>query len=168
MRKMTVIISIFILLAFAAGSRTGSVQTARISNPNVELYFVDSQMLRLMKTEYNVGRVSRQKAAEKVLEELIKGRDENEKILRLIPNVKKCMTVKVEHNIAYVDLKKSFVEQYTSDERQHEILLVYSIVNSLTSVEGISNVRFTIEGKEESKLKGFIDMRETFIPDYLI
>jgi len=30
------------------------------------------------------------------------------------------------------------------------------------------NVRFTIDGKRQKDFKGYIDMRETFIPDYFI
>lgn len=166
MRKMTILIVLLVLFGVAVSSKT-SMQTAKTGNPNAELYFVDSGMLRLVKEEYKVGHISRQKAAEKVIKELIRGRDGNEKILRLIPDIKKGMTVKVKNNTATVNLTKEFIESH-SDERQHEILTVFAIVNSLTSIDGIDNVKFTIEGKPEKRFKGFIDMRETFIPDYYI
>ena len=38
----------------------------------------------------------------------------------------------------------------------------------LTGLDGIVNVRFTIDGKRQKDFKGYIDMRETFIPDYFI
>ncbi len=166
MRRMTVLAVLLVLFAVAVGSKT-SLQTAKTGNPNAELYFVDSAMLRLVTEDFQVGHVSRQKAAEKVLEELIRGRDENPKILRLIPNIKKGMTVKVKNNVATVNLTPEFVEAHSA-ERQHELLTVYAIVNSLTSIDGITNVKFTIDGKVEKRFKGFIDMRETFIPDYYI
>lgn len=166
MRKITVFLGLIVLVVVAVGSRM-SVQTARIGNRTAELYFVDSAMLRLIPTEYDVGHVSRQKAAEKVVEALIAGRDDNDKILRLIPNIRRGITVKVDNNTAVVNLTAKMVAQH-SDERTHEILTIYSIVNSLTSVEGIDNVKFTIDGKTQKRFKGFVDMRETFIPDYYI
>jgi hypothetical protein len=77
------------------------------------------------------------------------------------------MTVKVKDKIAYVDIKKDVVNEHP-DGRDLEMLTVYSIVNSLTGIDGIVNVRFTIDGKIEKKFKGYLDMRETFIPDYLV
>lgn len=166
LQKITLFIVFLVLLGIAAGSQTG-IETAKTGNPDVELYFVDSSMLRLIPETYRVGNVSRQKAAETVITELIAGRDHNTKILRLIPNIRRGMTVKVHNNTATVNLTKKFVEQH-SDSRTHELLTVYSIVNSLTSVDGIENVKFTIDGKSQKDFKGFIDMRETFIPDYYI
>ena len=43
-----------------------------------------------------------------------------------------------------------------------------TIVNSLTSIDGIVKVKFTIDGKPQKNFKGFIDMREAFIPDYYV
>ena len=52
--------------------------------------------------------------------------------------------------------------------RECELTTVYRSVNSLTGLDGIVNVRFTIDGKRQKDFKGYIDMRETFIPDYFI
>ena len=48
------------------------------------------------------------------------------------------------------------------------MLMVYSIVNSLTEIDGIVNVRFTIDGRVQKDFVGYLDMRETFIPDYFV
>ena len=47
-------------------------------------------------------------------------------------------------------------------------MMVYSIVNSLTNIDGIVNVRFTVDGERQKDFLGFVDMRETFIPDYCV
>ena len=52
--------------------------------------------------------------------------------------------------------------------RDLEYLFVYQIVNSLTSIEGIDAVNFKIDGKIQKKFKGFVDMREVFVPDYFM
>ena len=75
--------------------------------------------------------------------------------------------MKVLDRIAYVDIKQELVDKHP-DGRDLELLTVYSIVNSLTGLDGVVNVRFTIDGKRQKDFKGYIDMRETFIPDYFI
>ena len=47
-----------------------------------------------------------------------------------------------------------------------ELLTIYSAVNSLTSSGDIITVEFLIDGASQRDLYGYIDMRETFIPDY--
>lgn len=52
--------------------------------------------------------------------------------------------------------------------RELEKLLVYQLVNSLTSIEGIEYVQFTVDGDTKKGFAGFVDMREIFVADYLI
>lgn len=133
----------------------------------VKLYFIDSQMLRLLPVEIYISDTTPQKKAQTVIDELIRGRDDNPKIRRTIPDIKNCMSVKVKDTTAYVNISKKMVEAHP-DGRELELLTVYSIVNSLTGIEGISTVRFTIDNKVSKDFMGYIDMRETFIPDYFI
>lgn len=165
MKKTGYVLALLAAVIFLAG--TGSARRSSISDTAAELYFVDSTMLRLIPTDYDTGRVSVQRACERVIAELIKGRDENPKILRLIPNIKNGMSVRVKGETAVVNLSGELVKQH-SPLRQHELLTIYSIVNSLTSIDGINTVEFTIDGEKTKDFKGFVDMRETFIPDYYI
>ncbi len=136
-------------------------------NETVDLYFVDSELMMLIPSTYYIPDVSREKAAKKVISELISGRDDNDKIMRIMPKIKNGVTVKVKNDTAYVNLSNEFVQTHT-DNAHKEILTVYSIVDSLTSIDGIKKVRFTIGGKEQAKFKGNIDMREVFFPDYTV
>ncbi|MCC8160781.1 MAG: GerMN domain-containing protein [Oscillospiraceae bacterium] len=133
----------------------------------VKLYFVDAEMLRLIPVNAYIPQTNTEKMAQCVLDELIEGRDDNPKIRRLIPKQRRCMTVEVRDSIAYVDIKSEMVDAQP-DGRNLELLTVYSVVNSLTGLAGIENVRFTVEGKVQKDFKGYIDMRETFIPDYYV
>ncbi|MCX7714441.1 MAG: GerMN domain-containing protein [Clostridia bacterium] len=142
-------------------------QAVIANEQTAEIYFVDADMLRLLPFSVRLTDHSAQKNAQRVVGELIKGKDDNPKIMRLIPNVKNVMTVKVKNDTAYVNLTKKFVDEHP-DGKDKEILTVYSIVNSLTSVNGITKVKFTIDGKEQERFKGYIDMRETFTPDYTV
>ncbi len=146
-------------IVFAAGFRANTIQT--------KIYFVDAEMLRLIPIEVTIPDMPAEKTAQRVLNELIEGRDDNDKIRRLIPKIKHCMTVRVERGIAYVNLSGDMAEKIP-DGRDLELLTVYSIVNSLTEIDGIVNVRFTIDGKPQKEFKGWLDMRETFIPDYFM
>lgn len=133
----------------------------------VKLYFVDSQMLRLLPVEIYISDTNPQKKAQTVLNELIRGRDDNPKIRRTIPDIHGCMTVKVKNETAYVNISKKMAKAHP-DGRELELLTIYSIVNSLTGIEGISTVRFTVDNEITKDFMGYIDMRETFIPDYFI
>lgn len=139
--------------------------TKRISEP--EIYFVDSDMFRLVSVDFPCDTYDRQKQAEAIISELISGRDKNKKITRMIPKDDDCLSVKIKEDTAYVDIKKESIESF-ADGRVSENLTVYQIVNSLTSIDGVIKVKFTIDGRTEKKFKGFIDMRETFIPDYYV
>lgn len=158
MKKTAIILLTAAVLLFIVGGYN-------TKTTNVRLYFTDSSMLRLIPSDFSVHTKNKNKAAKCVIDELLKGRDNNKKILRTIPDLKNGLTVKVKEKTAYVNMSREFVKEH-SDLRRHETLTIYSIVNSLTSIDGIVNVKFTIDGKTQKDFKGFCDMRETFIPDY--
>lgn len=153
-----------LILALSAIIAAGSV---RIPTQEIKLYFVDAQIMCLMPVKTTIPAMTTEKTAQRVLDELIEGRDENPKIRRLIPKIKRCMTVRVKDNTAYVDIKRTLIEAHP-EGRDLEILTVYSIVNSLTDLDGITTVRFTIDGKAEKSFMGYLDMRETFVPDFFV
>lgn len=153
---LTVCASVFLI------TRAASLQTEEIN-----IYFVDAETMRLTPVKTTIPHADTERTARYVLDALIEGHDDNPKILRLVPRDESCMTVKVKDKIAYVDLKSSILKTHP-DGRDFEILTVYSIVNSLTNVDGIVNVRFTVDGERKKNFMGYVDMRETFIPDYCV
>lgn len=132
-----------------------------------EIYYIDGDMLRLISVDFEKSEFNTKRQAEALIYELIEGRDRNPKIKRMIPKIRNCLTVSIKDNIAYVNISGDSIKEFP-DGRISENLIVYQIVNSLTSIRGIDAVRFTIDGKSQKDFKGFIDMRETFIPDYYI
>lgn len=167
-RKNTLIrYSIFTIILAVALGITAFSQTIKPKMTEVNIYFVDAKLLRLIPAKTQIHHTSTQKMAQSVINELLNGRDDNPSIKRIIPNVKNGIKVKVIDKVAYVDISKEVVEKHP-DGRDIELLTVYSIVNSLTNIEGIVNVRFTIDGERQKDFKGYLDMRETFIPDYFI
>ena len=133
----------------------------------VKLYFVDAEMLRLIPVKTVIRRTDTEHEAKAVINALIEGRDNNPKIRRLIPDIKNCMSVRVNGTTAYVNISRKMIDAHPKG-RDIEILTVYQIVNSLTSIDGITNVRFKINGSTQKTFMGYLDMRETFIPDYMV
>ena len=157
-----IIFVLFFVLVFLTACETEDKQIV-----GTQIYYIDSQMLRLVSVDFENNQNTVQKQAEAVISGLIEGADYNTKIKRMIPKNSDCLSVRVEKNKAYVDISGESIGSFP-DGRVAENLIVYQIVNSLTSIDGIDAVRFTIDGVAQKKFKGFIDMRETFIPDYYI
>ena len=148
--------------ATAAAASSGASETVQ-----VKLYFADAGFMRLIPENTSVRKTDTEHEARAVINELIKGRDRNPKIRRLIPDIKNCMTVRTENNTAYVNITSKMAEVHP-DGREAEKLTVYQIVNSLTSIEGIDCVRFTVNGSVQKNFMGYLDMREPFTADYFV
>ena len=108
-----------------------------------------------------VGISHTQGEAREVIAALIRGFDENPKIRRLIPKIRGCMSVRVEGNTAHVNITNAMVKNHP-EGRILEQLTVYSFVNSLTSIRGVDNVQFTVDGKIRRDFMGYMDMRGAF------
>ncbi len=164
---MKKIITSFLIIALALILCGYILSNRDTKNINAQIYYVDRSMLRLIPINLGLGKTTTKKAAEQMVEKLIEGKDENSKIFRVIPFEKDCMSVKLKNKTAIVNLKKSFIKN-KPENKIHGLLAVYSIVNSLTSIEGIDTVQFIIDGKEDKGFVSGLDMRETFIPDYYL
>lgn len=136
------------------------------SDSSCSIYFVDRQLHRLIPTPI-LPEKNAKKTAEKIIDEILLGRDKNTAILRVIPNIKNSISVKLSDDTAYVNLSGA-LPSFISKNSETEKLIIYQIVNSLVSVDGINYVQFTIDGKEEKNFLGFLDMREIFTPNYNI
>lgn len=156
MKRYILILVGFLLILAAAVCFAGEEEYEQ-----TKIYFVDSQIFRLIGVNTQIEKGTPQAQAREVLDILIEGYDYNNNIKRVLPKVKKGMKVKVVDNIAYVDIKPEMVKRQEK-AREIESLAIYSIVNSLIEIEGIDAVRFTIDGMICEKYAGFIDMRETF------
>lgn len=126
-----------------------------------KIFYVDAEITRLLPYYTQISDTDMQHQAEAVINELIMGRDDNDKIRRLIPKRKGCVTVRTEGNIAYVDLESAIAEELPKS-RDIEKLVIYQIVNSLTDIRGLRFVRFTVDGEIRKDFMGYYDMRETY------
>jgi len=92
--------------------------------------------------------------ASTVVNELIKGPTDNENFLRTVPAEAKLRSpVCISGKVATVDMSKEFKTKHPGG-KDAEKMTIYSIVNSLTELEGIEKVKFTIEGKTQKEYMG--------------
>lgn len=157
--------NILFAVILAVGFMTVGVSTREEAETvQVKLYFADADFMRLVPENISIRKTDVQNEARTVINELIKGRDQNPKIRRLIPGIKNCMTVKTQDGVAYVNITRKMAQAHP-DGREAERLTVYQVVNSLTSIDGIDYVRFTVNGTVQKNFMGFLDMREPFTAD---
>lgn len=127
----------------------------------LKIYVTDAEMMRLIPIDTYTKADTPKKQAKYVIARLTEGFDDNPKIRRTIPKISGGMRVKVKDDTAYVNISDKLVENHPQG-RDLESLTVYSVVNSLLSIDGIKKVRFTIDGKIQKKFMGYMDMREIF------
>lgn len=130
----------------------------------VVLYFLseDTNMLAGEEREIDAGDKDFPVA---VLEELIKG-PQNPSLGTTIPPDVQVLGVTVEEKgTAVVDFSRELLTSHWGGS-MGEIMTVYSVVNTLSSLPGIEQVKFLVEGEEIETLTGHLDISEPVEPDW--
>ena len=109
----------------------------------LQLYFANEKGDRLVGERVEVHYSSNMSVEKLVVEQLIKGTI-TEKAYPAIPPETKIVSVSTKDGICYVNLDKGFLGQGYD---VLEMVPVYSIVNSLTELPGISKVQILINGE---------------------
>lgn len=156
----------FVIMALTVAA-VAHARGARLTRIDARLYMVDSEMMRLLPVRIKIPEYDTQRMAQYLLDELVEGRDDNPKIRRLIPKISGCLTATLDESNITVNIS-SEVQKKHPEGRDLEVLTVYQIVNTLTCLDGVKTVRFTIDGKVQRDFMGYLDMRETFVPDYFV
>ncbi|MDO5396426.1 MAG: GerMN domain-containing protein [bacterium] len=142
-------------------------QADRPELASAEIYVVDSELMRLIPVTEQLIKGDGEFMAQQAVRRLIRGYDSNRKIRRLIPERGDCISLKLNDRIACINLKTKYLKDELTS-RDLEKLFVYQVVNTVTAVPGIDAVKFTLDGCQTKKLAGYLDMRDVFVPDYLI
>jgi len=95
-----------------------------------------------------------------VLAELKKGPISKE-LVSSFPERGDVKLVKIQNKTAFIDMDKDFVSSHPGGSLG-ELSTVYSIVNSVTAVDGAEKVEFTIDGKKTDEFKGHINAADVF------
>lgn len=88
---------------------------------------------------------------------------ENEKLESPIPEGTKINSCDLKGNTLYVDLSKEFIDNAPSGIEE-ESIIVYSIVNTLTELNEVVEVKFLINGEENQAFKdGKMSFKDAFV-----
>ncbi len=123
----------------------------------LNLYFANKNGDKLIETTREVYYKSTTSLERLVVEQLIEG-PEGE-AYPTIPSSTKILNVAVEDTICYVNLSDSF------SEAEHDVVAqvsVYSIVNSLTELPGVSKVQISINGDSKKSFREIVSLEEPF------
>ncbi len=124
----------------------------------IRLYFANADNTKLKLEIRYIDTAEAKKStsnlASIIIKELIKGPTDETAFKRTIPAEAKLRTpVSISEKVATVDMSKEFKTKHPGG-KDAERMTIYSIVNSLTELEGIQKVKFTIAGKAQKEYLG--------------
>lgn len=146
---------LLLVAAMIAGCGRGAAATPEANGSEgreVILYFADAE------GEYLVGEprwIEGRDVAVGVLEALIEGPSDDAHSIT-IPMGTRLLGLEISEGVAYVDLSRGFREEHWGGSS--EVLTIYSVVNTLTELEGIRAVQFLLEGEQVDTLTGHMDI----------
>lgn len=128
----------------------------------VTLYYPNEKQQNLVA----VRRTMQQKSVDDpraLLEALVNGpiKSDSAQLKKGFPSdvtVQDILSVGLAQNTAIVNMKNSFAQKCSQLSEQDEYLMVYSIVDTMTMINGIKQVQFLIEGKPIESLGGKIHL----------
>lgn len=119
----------------------------------VALYFANSDGSGLVREDRTIKITDQQPIEQYIINELIKGPGDKE-LKPILSGKTSLLSVDLADNICYLNFKSNFISENTGSE-QHERLVIYSIVNSLTELQTISRVQFYMDGKRVDNFGSF-------------
>ena len=131
------------------------------------LYFPDSAG-RYLVPEYRVLTVGRDKlTAEYVMEELLEP-EPGEGRHSPFPEGTRLLSVEQKNGVCTVNLSREFIDRRGGTAAEQR-MCVYSIVDSLTRIDGVERVRFRVEGNDTAGYE-YIDLSAAFagFPDLIL
>ncbi len=123
----------------------------------MDLFFADTTGRRLSLERREITGDSREDLLKKVIEELIKGPVDEDRI-RTLPEVTLVRAVYAREQTVWVDLGGAVHDEHPGGAWT-EVLAVYSIVNTLTeNFTDVSSVQILINGRESETFAGHVDI----------
>ncbi len=134
------------------------------------LYFEDKNSDLLLEVSRSMEQAKIWNAKERLLELLngpLEGEDDSaDPIMFQGITEEDILSVDTYGDTAFVNLSQGFKSACAELTPKSEMLLVYSIVNTITSMDGISKVQFLIEGNQTESLAGNMCLSNPFIRNY--
>lgn len=164
-KKGTLILAcLLVLLTACAGCNSSQQGNQSPSEPSptdkqdfarkAALYFSDDQAMYLVAEQRTIHPESDQVAdvAKAELEELIQG-PTNQDLLNTIPVETRVLDVEVNDGLATVNFSEELSSKHSGGSTG-ETMTIFSIVNTLTELDGIDRVQILIEGEKRETLAG--------------
>lgn len=115
-----------------------------IANDEITLYFADENFQYLVAEKRSIVSGHDETDLRYVIEQLLRGPG-NGDLQTAMPEGTELISAEVKNGICTVDLSSEFFENRPKTQRQ-ELVTVYSIVNSLASIDGVSRVVIKVQG----------------------
>lgn len=133
-------------------------EAQQIANKSpISLYFANEEGTKLKLEVRYIPTSELKKPANEIasliVKELINGPSKGSGLKPTIPAEAKLRTIKIKDDVATVDFSKEFKEKHPGGKASEQ-MTIYSVVNSLTELKEISQVKFKIEGKTSKEFKG--------------
>jgi germination protein M len=113
----------------------------------VTLYFSDNEAMYLVGEERDIIVTEKDGIEELVIMELLKG-PVSEHLWDTIPDGTRLISASTKNGICTVDFSSEYVDNSPGGSTS-EMMAIYSVVNTLTELEGVQKVQFLIEGKKK-------------------
>lgn len=146
------------------GMMTGSDFVESISDVNafekseLVLFFADETGEKLVREERSVVHNVNTSLEKLIIEELIKG-PEQEGNYRTLTSDTKLLNVSVNENICYVNFDSAFLNNAIEVK---EYIPIYSIVNSLSELTSVNKVQISVNGSADVMFRDAISLNTTF------
>ena len=137
---------------------------------SVPIYFADRNSDLLLEVQRSIEQGRTWSAKARVLE-LLRGplspdADNTWPVMPTGVSEADILAVDVYNDTAYVNLSQHFKEACANFSAKNEMLLVFSIVNTITAMDGISKVQFMIEGEQTLSLAGHLCLSDPFLRNH--
>ena len=124
----------------------------------VKLYFADSSGTALKMVERELVYNSNDTIEKKTMEQLIAGPLNDEGYATISPDTK-INTIVVKNGICYVSLDSSLIDKPIDVSEE---TLLYSIVNTLADLPGVSKVQISVNGETDRVLRSTLPLAEIY------
>ena len=128
----------------------------------LNLYFASKDGTKLVKETRTVHYSTNVSMEKLIMEQLIEGTKKSGNMSTL-PSGTKIISISVADGVCYINLSDSFKNQ---NAEVNEEIVLYSIVNSLTELQGVSKVQIAVNGSTEGKVRFTYELSKMYERDF--
>ncbi len=132
----------------------GPQDAAVTEKETVVIYFPDKNGEYLVAESREIEVQASLSVEKLIISELAKG-PENKELVQVIPSETKVISTETKDGVCFVNLSGDFADKITAGSTSTTMAL-YSIVNSLTELDGISSVQLLIDGKTGAEFGNYV------------